>query len=152
MWLQVEGVQYNSSRNMMRQRTYSVHSDVKWGYRFSPCVTRPQHSPDGRPMVTWSCFHKILPLAANSPDVSFRICFTKDVHATPCSPLPGLCITLYVLLMVYALLKEQCGHTSYLHARGLLRSHCRRGSLSWGRREIQWANQARPRGSDSSRR
>jgi hypothetical protein len=62
--MQVEGVQYTSSKNMMRQRLYQVNSDVKWGHRFAPCVTRPQNSPDNRPMVTWNCFHKILPLAS----------------------------------------------------------------------------------------
>ena len=68
--VQVEGVQYSSSKNMMRQKTYAVLADVKWGHRFAPCVTKPKQSAgQTRPMVAWSSFHQITPLGGTPKQV-----------------------------------------------------------------------------------
>ena len=55
---QVESVAYATSRVMLRQRTYSVLSDVKVGFCFAPMVSPPATHADGKPHITWSRFHE----------------------------------------------------------------------------------------------
>lgn len=43
----------------MRQRTYSVLSDIKTSHRFAPMVAPPSETHDGHPGVAWDCFHKV---------------------------------------------------------------------------------------------
>ena len=35
---------YRTSNNMLRRRTYTVHSDVRWMHIFQPIVTRASHT------------------------------------------------------------------------------------------------------------
>lgn len=62
---QVEAVHYSTSRAVLQQRSYSVSSDVKWGCRFAPVVSRPQAvraGGDGKPHVSWDRFHTLVPV------------------------------------------------------------------------------------------
>lgn len=59
---QVEGVHYRTSNNIMRRRTYTVHSDVRWMHTFQPIVSRASRSSHGgKPRVLWSNFHHTRP-------------------------------------------------------------------------------------------
>lgn len=57
--LQVEAVTYAGQRLAMRQRTYSVLSDIKTAHRFAPMVAPPSESHDGHPGIAWDAFHKV---------------------------------------------------------------------------------------------
>ena len=57
--LQAEGVTYAGQRQAMRQRTYSVLSDIKTGHAFAPMVAPPSETHDGHPGITWEAFHKV---------------------------------------------------------------------------------------------
>ena len=59
MQLQAEGVTYAGQRQAMRQRTYSVLSDIKTGHAFAPMVAPPSETHDGHPGITWEAFHKV---------------------------------------------------------------------------------------------
>ncbi|KAK9809900.1 hypothetical protein WJX72_001263 [[Myrmecia] bisecta] len=67
----VEAVVYSTTQPVLCQRTYAVHSDVKWGFAFTPCVTRapytPEGQPDGRLEVNWQQFHSIAPIEMPAP-------------------------------------------------------------------------------------
>ncbi len=58
--LQVEAVTYAGQRLAMRQRTYSVLSDIKTAHRFAPMVAPPSESHDGHPGIAWDAFHKVI--------------------------------------------------------------------------------------------
>ncbi len=50
---------YALNRAAMRQRTYSVLSDVKVGFVFAGMVSPPSHNADGKPHISWSKFHQV---------------------------------------------------------------------------------------------
>ncbi len=56
---QVESVGYALNRAALRQRTYSVLSDVKVGFVFAGMVSPPSHNADGKPHISWSKFHQV---------------------------------------------------------------------------------------------
>ena len=58
--MQVEAVTYAGQRRAMRQRTYSVLSDIKTGHRFVPMVAPPSETHNGHPGIAWEAFHKVL--------------------------------------------------------------------------------------------
>ena len=60
MKLQAEGVTYAGQRQAMRQRTYSVLSDIKTGHAFAAMVVPPSETHDGHPGITWEAFHKVM--------------------------------------------------------------------------------------------
>jgi hypothetical protein len=65
----VEAVQYSSSAAVLQQRSYAVHSDVKWGFRFAPAVTRPlsvRAGGDGKPRIAWARFHEVVGVEGDS--------------------------------------------------------------------------------------
>ena len=49
---------YALNRAALRQRTYSVLSDVKVGFVFAGMVSPPSHNADGKPHISWSKFHQ----------------------------------------------------------------------------------------------
>ncbi len=55
----MESVGYALNRVMLRQRTFSVLSDVKVGFVFAGMVSPPSANPDGKPHITWSKFHQV---------------------------------------------------------------------------------------------
>lgn len=57
--LQAEAVTYAGQHQAMRQRTYSVLSDIKTGHRFAPMVVPPAETHDGHPGIAWEAFHKV---------------------------------------------------------------------------------------------
>eukprot|EP00884_Botryococcus_braunii_P017746 jgi/Botrbrau1/4655/Bobra.33_2s0026.1 len=71
----VEATQYCSSRAVLQQRSYAVASDVKWGQRFAPVVTRPisvRAGGDGKPQVSWARFHSLIPVEARAMEEAMR--------------------------------------------------------------------------------
>jgi hypothetical protein len=56
---QAEAVTYAGQHQAMRQRTYSVLSDIKTAHRFAPTVVPPAETHDGHPGITWEAFHKV---------------------------------------------------------------------------------------------
>ena len=55
----MEAVTYTGQRLAMRQRTYSVLSNVKTAHRFAPMVTHPSDTHDGHPGINWEAFHTV---------------------------------------------------------------------------------------------
>ena len=54
---------YRTSNNLLRRRTYTVNSDVRWMHKFQPIVSRAYHSSHGgKPRVRWASFHDTLPV------------------------------------------------------------------------------------------
>lgn len=52
-----------NGQNRLRQRTYTVHNHVRYGFRFQNIVKHPAESRDRKPRVRWAHFHDIAPLA-----------------------------------------------------------------------------------------
>ncbi|KAL4447568.1 hypothetical protein ABPG75_004787 [Micractinium tetrahymenae] len=52
-----------NGQNRLRQRTYTVHNHVRFGFRFQNIVKHPAESRDRKPRVRWAHFHDIAPLA-----------------------------------------------------------------------------------------
>lgn len=46
-----------NTHNILRQRTYTVSSHVKYGYGFSPMVRHPDLARDRKPRIRWQHFH-----------------------------------------------------------------------------------------------
>lgn len=58
---------------MLRRRTYTVNTDVRWMHQFKPIVTRAtQTSHHGKPRVRWSNFHTVLPVGGGQREGSDR--------------------------------------------------------------------------------
>jgi len=48
-----------NTHNILRQRTYTVRSHVKYGYGFSPMVRHPELARDRKPRIRWQYFHEM---------------------------------------------------------------------------------------------
>lgn len=58
----INGYLHMNGQNRLRQRTYTVHNHVRYGYRFQNIVKHPAESRDRKPRVRWAHFHDVVPL------------------------------------------------------------------------------------------